>query len=54
MALNIDDVFIVTRSRKNWFYGYKPEAPKVRGFAPKAALSSNCTSDEDEALKKTE
>ena len=59
MPLEIGDEFIVTRGRKNWFYGYKekvslvipvfvvanqertfhePDRPKVRGYAPKAAL----------------
>lgn len=38
MVLTPGDEFIVTRGRKNWFYGYKPDKPKVRGFVPKSAL----------------
>ena len=28
----------VTRGRKGWYYGYKPDIQNIRGFVPKQCL----------------
>jgi len=38
LSLQKGEDIIITRGRKHWFYGYKPDDISKRGFVPKSAL----------------
>ena len=46
----------MTRGRKGWFYGYKPDSPNIRGFVPKECLKEekNDESRDESNQKKNE
>ena len=54
IALEAGEEIIITRGRKHWFYGYRPNNLMKRGFIPKAALKEIGFEAELEDNKKIE
>lgn len=52
LPLSQNDQFVVTRGRKGWFYGYKPDLPNIRGFVPKECLKEEQKNSRDDSNQK--